>query len=226
MEEIIAQINDWPFLHKLPARQAGFFLRLDLAQDGPQYTIFSYRNEQELRSISVLYDGTTKDFLARVAVGLNEFYDISFICSDFAGLEKTLAAKLPSALDRLGEDRQYESIFRAKKILEWPFGAQLPGEIAGFRLFIRPARPLKTINGSYVILDYSDFGAASNLSVSYNVYRDEFYGQQHFHRTPQMLAAFDARDLGELASRLDQNLQPALQALRRRLTITEGYNES
>ncbi len=226
MSEIIAQVNAWPFLQQLPDRQAGFSLSLDLAESGTQYNIFSYRNEQELRSLSVLYDQTTRDFLARVAVGLNEFYDISFICGNLAGLEKILTVKLASTLSDLDGGRQYESIFRAKKIAEWPYGARLPGEIEGFRLFIGPGRPTRTINGSYVIIDYSDFAAASNLNISYNVYRDEFFGQQHFRHTPEMSAAFDTRDLGELASRLEQNLRPALRELRNRITQTEGQDQS
>ncbi len=225
MEEIIAQIKIWPFLQRLPDRQAGFSLSRDLAENGTQYNIFSYRNEQALRTLSVLYDKTTKEFFARVTVGLNEFYDISFICGDLAGLEKILVARLPSTLSGLEDTRQYESIFRAKQICEWSYGAQLPGDIEGFRLFIAPGQPLRTINGSYVIIDYSDFAAASNLNISYNVYRDEFFAQQRFRQTPEMVAAFDTRDLDELAARLDQNLRPALRDLRSRITRTEGQDQ-
>ncbi|MDT8900860.1 hypothetical protein [Anaeroselena agilis] len=222
MKEIIAQVNEWPFLRQLPARQEEFSLSLDLSEDGMQYNIFSYRDAEELRSFSIVYDQATRDFLARVAVGLNEFYDVSFICPDIVSLERILTAKLVSSLVDLSGEKQYESIFRAKRILEWPYSDRLAGEIAGFRLFITPRQPLKTVNGSYVILDYSDFDTASNLSISYNVYRDEFFGQTRLRRTPQMIGTFDARDLGELAAKLDCELQPSLADLRWRVEQSEG----
>lgn len=224
MKEIIEQVNDWPFLRQLPAREAGFSLGLDLAEDGAQYNIFSYRNAEELRSFSVVYDGTTRDFMARVTVGLYEFYDVSFISPDLASLERILTAKLAVALNELSGGQQYESIFRAKKILEWPYCERLAGEAAGFRLFISPRKPLKLINGSYVIVDYSDFTTASNLSIFYNVYRDEFFGEFRLRRTPHMIGTFDTRELGELAGKLDRDLHPALAELRDRIEKTEGDN--
>lgn len=226
MKEIIAQVNEWPFLRQLPASQAGFSLNVDLVEDGVQYNVFSYRNAEELRSFSVVYDRATRDFLARVTVGLNEFYDVSFICPDLASLERILTAKLAGALTDLSGGQQYESIFRAKKILEWPYADRLAGEMAGFRLFITPRQPFKTVNGSYVILDYSDFAAASNLSVSYNVYRDEFFGQVRLRQTPHMIGIFDTRDLGELAAIFDRELRPALADLRNRIEQSEGENVS
>jgi hypothetical protein len=43
-----------------------------------------------------------------------------------------------------------------------------------------------------------------------------------FCHTPQMIATFDARELGELAGRLDNCLRPALEELRDRITQTKG----
>jgi hypothetical protein len=222
MKEIVEQVGSWSYLQQLPARESGFSLSLDLAEAGTQFNIFSYRDAEGLRRFSVDYDSTTKDYLARVSVGLNEFCDVSFICTNLAALEKILAAKLVSTLAGLGGERQYESLFRAKKIVEWSYIEKLPGEFAGFRLFISPRQPLRTVNGSYVILDYSDFAAESNLTVSYNVYRDEFFGEVRYCRTPQMIGTFDARELGELAGRLDSCLRPTLEELRGRLTQTKG----
>jgi hypothetical protein len=38
MKEIIEKVNAWPFLRQLPAREAGFSLSLDLAEDGVHIT--------------------------------------------------------------------------------------------------------------------------------------------------------------------------------------------
>lgn len=222
MEEIIEQVKAWPFLQQLPARKAGFSLHLDLTVDGTLYNIFSYSNPDEVKSFSVVYDAATKDYLARVMVGLNEFYDISFICTDLAVLEKNLTTKLGPALLELSGERHYESIVVKKNILDWPYGAKLPGEVAGFRLFITPRQPLKVINGSYVIIDYSDFAIASDLTINYNVFRDEFFGELRLKRTPHMTTDFDTRELDELAAKLDSGLEPALLDLRARVTAAEG----
>lgn len=222
MKDIIDQVTAWPYLEQLPASHAGLTLSLEMAEDGSQFNIFSYRDDTGQRSLSVLYDQATKDFLVRLVVGLNEFCDVSFISPDLASLETVLAAKLTDALDSLAGSRQYDSIFRAKKIIEWPYGNELPAEIDGFRLFIAPARPLKTVNGSYAIIDYSDFAAASSFSICYNIYRDEFFGQLRLRRTPQTIGTFDTRDLGELAAKLKQDLQPTLAKLRRSISDTEG----
>lgn len=222
MKDVIAKIADWPFLQQLPAAHGDFALSAALAAAGPQVNIFSYHDPVRRRNLSVLYDGLTRDFMVRVTVGLHEFVDVSFISADLTGLEKILAAKLIPALDNLSDGQHYESIFRAKKILDWPFAGELPTEYAGFGLFIAPGRPLRTINGSYVIVDYSDFISASNLSIHYNVYRDEFFGQASFRHTPETVGVFDTRDLDELAGKLKSNLRPVLEELRERIIATEG----
>jgi len=152
-----------------------------------------------------------------ITVGLTEYFDVTFICTDLGGLERILTERMTRTLERLAGDDSYESIFRAKKILEWEHSKELPRELAGFTLFISPERPIRTINGSYIILDYSDFQEESNLILYYNVYRDEFFGEIRFRRTPEMTSQFDARELSELAEKVSANLRETLEDLRRRL---------
>jgi hypothetical protein len=219
MEKIIEQAAEWEFLRQLPAEHVGFTLEIELAERGSQYVIFTYRKTKDYRSFSVLYDKATKDFLAKATVGLTEYYDVSFITTSFVTLELALAERLQHTLASLANPaaRGYESIFRAKKILEWPYAADLPDELAGFILFISPQQTVKTINGSYVIIDYSDFKAASNLNIYYNVYRDEFFGEIRLRQTPRMISLFDAKELPDLAEKLKVNLSPTLESLRREI---------
>ncbi|MBP2653745.1 MAG: hypothetical protein H6Q73_1314 [Firmicutes bacterium] len=216
MDKIIEQVTDWVYLQSLPDRNAGFTLVMEQKLCGEQYNICSYTNDEMKRSLSLLYDNATKDFLVLVKVGLTEFYDISFITPDINVMEKNLRMRLePTLLDLSGtQEREYESIFRAKNILEWPYTAKLPDEVAGFKLFINPQQALKAINGSYIIVDYSDFTAASNLLIYYNVYRDEFFGELRLRMTPMMTGLFDARELDELANKMDTNLISSLDSLR------------
>ncbi|MDR3590267.1 MAG: hypothetical protein P4N41_11490 [Negativicutes bacterium] len=219
MEKIIEQVAAWEFLRQLPAEYAGFTLISEPCVSSSQYTIFSYRKPEDHREFTVVYDDATKDFLARVTVGLNEYYDVSFIAASLANIERSLVQRLERTLDDMANPRgrEYESIFRGKNILDWPHAAGLPLELAGFRLFIRPSEALKTINGSYVVIDYSDFALASNLAVYYNIYRDEFFGEVRVNRTPRMINLFDTRELPELAEKLEAGLEPALTDLRREI---------
>jgi hypothetical protein len=219
MEKIIEQIAAWQFLRQLPAEFAGFTLSSEPCLCGSQYSIFTYRKPEDHRSFAVVYDNATKDFLGRVIVGLNEYYDVGFIAGNLVDLERALERRMEWTLADLAnpQQREYESIFRGKHILEWPHAALLPLEMEGFRLFIPPSEAVKTINGSYVVIDYSDFALASNLAIYYNIYRDEFFGEVRINYTPRMINLFDAKELDELAAKLEAGLRPALASLRREI---------
>jgi hypothetical protein len=104
-----------------------------------------------------------------------------------------------------------------KKIVEWNYKDKLKQEIAGFTLYIKSDEPVKVINGSYIIIDYSDFATESNLIIYYNVFRDEFFGEIRIRRTPQMISAFDTSDLSELAAKLDEKLAETLEQVREQI---------
>lgn len=219
MQKIIEQVEAWQYLQQLPTEYEGFTLVCEPCASGSQYTIFTYQKPRDYRSFTVLYDKDTKDFLARVTVGLFEYYDVSFITGDLARLEQALAQRLERTLDVLANPgrQEYESIFRGKHILEWSYAAQLPKELHGFKFFIQPTEAVKTINGSYIIIDYSDFSMASNLVIYYNIYRDEFFGEMRVNQTPRMISQFDAKELAELTAKLEEGLEPALAGLRREI---------
>ncbi len=222
MEKIIEEVKQSAYLENLPPVLSGFELNKIFAVDGQQVIIFTYDNKEQKRSFSILYDSTTKEYIGRVTAGLVEFSDIGYIVPDRSTLEKVLAEHLSATLDKLGRfaPENLESIFKEKKILEWPYAAQLPQEIAGFSLYIKPPQPLKIINGSYIILDYSDFLSESNLIIYYNIYRDEFFGEVRIRRTPRMAAVFETKTLAELEEQLALHLAPTLLDIRAQLDRT------
>lgn len=219
MEKVIAEIQEWNFLKTLPAQMHGFQLINELMQCGAQYRIFTYQNSVQHRSFSVLYDSATKDFLVRVVVGLTEYCDIAFITPQLERFEQLLTMNMEKNLLNLAcyNKQCLDSIITAKKVAEWDYASELPQEIAGFQLFIRPQEPLKVLNGSYIILDYSDFVAESHLILYYNIYRDEFFGEMRIHRTPKMAGIFDSRELTELAEKLKTHLRSTLEEMRLQL---------
>ncbi|MCX7781826.1 MAG: hypothetical protein N2491_13150 [Negativicutes bacterium] len=225
MDKIVEQILAWPYWDSLPQEIEGFQLAIEKEQRGTQYRLFSYRHGAQRKVFSVYYDAATKEFLARWQIGLLEFCDINFIAPNIAMLQQLLAARLEAALRSAAifEQSALGSVFLQKKIVEWPFAACLPPAAWGFILCIAPSQPLKTINGSYIIIDYSDFDTRSNLLIYYNIYRDEFYGECVFRGTPRMTSSFDAKTLDELKEKLSVNLEPVLQEMRRELEQTKDY---
>jgi len=219
MEKIIAQVETWELLAKLPVEFSGFMLNLELQERGTQYCIFTYQNKEWHKSFSVLYDKATKEFLARTVVGLTEYFDVNFIVGDMGLLEKLLITRLKETLlslavfnpDNLG------SIIIDKQILEWPYGKELPQELVGFELFIKPSALVKTINGSYIIIDYCDFSNESSLVIYYNIFRDEFFAEARIRRTPQMSAVFDATTLDKLQENIEIHLKVVLESIRNQL---------
>ena len=228
MEKIIEQVKDWELLAKLPAEFSGFTLSLELQERGTQYCIFIYQNKDWHKSFSVLYDKATNEFFARIVIGLTEYFDVNFIVGDIQVLEKMLIKRLKDTLinlavfnrDKLG------SIITDKQVLEWPYGKELPQELVGFELFIKPSEPVKIINGSYIIIDYSDFCNESNFIIYYNIFRDEFFGEARIRRTPQMEAVFDATTLEKLQENINAHLMVVLERIRSQLKLTVLGKES
>lgn len=219
MEKIIEQVAQWEFLQKIPQELFGFTLINELITCGSQYRIFTYNNSVRHRSFTILYDKATKEFLARTVIGLTEFCDISFITGDIVSLENILKERLERTLRGLAnfDPASLCLRFREKKISEWAYVTQLPKQLAGFELFINPQESVKALNGSYVIIDYSDFANESNFTLNYNIYRDEFFSEIRLRRTPVMTADFDAKTLVELEGKLNEKLHQTLENLRLKL---------
>lgn len=216
MEKIIEQVQAWNMLDKLPKEFVGFTLTLELEKRDTQYCIFTYKNEERHRSFSVLYDHATKEYFARTVIGLMEYYDVNFIVGEIERLESLLVQRLKDVLTNLASftRENLDSILLDKKVIEWPYNKELQQHLFGFELFIRPDEPIKIINGSYIILDYSDFKTESNLVIYYNIFRDEFFGETRIRRTPTMAAVFDANNLDDLQEALASNLTSVLESLR------------
>lgn len=216
MEKIIKQVQEWGFIKELSSEVAGFTLQVELEERGTQYCMFTYCNKEWHKSFSVLYDMATKEYFARMIIGLTEYFDANFIVNDLTVLENLLKKRLEKTLINLAvfNPDNLDSILVEKQILEWAYGKELPGEVAGFELFIKPCEPVRVLNGSYIIVDYSDFKNESSLVIYYNIFRDEFFGEARVRRTPQMSAIFDARTLDELEENIKVHLKKLLDKIR------------
>ncbi len=139
-----------------------------------------------------------------------------------------LKAQLESLLAELEtfDPASISSIVRAKEILTWKTGNELPETLEGFSLFIRPAYPVKINNGSYIIIDYVDFALESSVTVYFNIYRDEFFSEARIWNIPDVNYDFDSNTLPELEERLQTYLVPRLQEVRRRAEAEDAAKKA
>ena len=72
-------------------------------------------------------------------------------------------------------------------------------------------------NGSYLILDYTDFAEVSSLRFFYNIFRDDFFAEYLVLGAPQPTQLFDSPNLAGLREKLKQDLDVATLELRTRI---------
>ncbi|HWR31502.1 MAG TPA: hypothetical protein VN631_16910 [Negativicutes bacterium] len=216
-EETPAQ--GWEYPSTLPESYQGFSLQRENQWEGLIYRIFSYQDEEKRRSASVVYDKNTQEYMLRVKIGLTEFCDVHFIHDDLKAFEAILGLALLTRLETLRQcvPERMESLFRDKKILEWASEFEFPAQINGFEMFLSPQTCFQFTNGSYLILDYSDFTQDSSLRFYYNVFRDDFFAEYLVLGAPQATQRFDVKTIPELAALITRDLNDATLDLRSRI---------
>ena len=177
------------------------------------------KNQARHRKVTVYYHEETKEYKLRVQIGLTEFCRIEFISASLSRLEKILRERFAKIIEELAGFRidTISCVVQEKQILTWDYVDKLPKTVEGFTLFIEPHEPVKTINGSYIVFDYSDFSAFSNFIIYYNVFRDEFFGEARVCEIPEMNYTFDASELVELEEKLDRYFLPRLKQIREQI---------
>lgn len=212
-------VEGWDFPDSLPDMYQGFAKQWENRWEGLVYRIFSYQDEVERRSASVVYDKNTQEYMLRLRVGLTEFCDVHFIHSDLKAFEEILKLALLPRLETLRQciPERMESLFRNKKIIDWACEFDFPATINGFELYLKPQNCIQFTNGSYLILDYSDFVRDSSLRFFYNIFRDDFFAEYLVQGAPQATQRFDAKSLPELAEKIKRDLQEATLELRSRI---------
>ena len=224
MPQIPGELAEWQYPAGLPPLHAGFSLKMEQCWEGLLYRVFSYDSPGSRRRAAVVYDSATCEYMLRITVGLIEFCDVRYIHPKLATFESMLQGGLLAVLTALERcvPEQMESLFRQKKITEWPYDEVLPSTLAGFDRVVCPANCVQVTNGSYLIVDYSDYVCASSLRFFYNVFRDDFFAEYLDHGVPEATAAFDCKSLAEFDGLLKKELSPSLQRFRQRLDAKNG----
>lgn len=210
-DKIIAEMQKTNFFETLPAEIDNFKLKKIFAEDTDKFIYFSYENEKMHRELTAYFHEETLEYKIRVKVGLNEFCLTKFFTENFSDYCKMLSSELDETVKNLIENREkLNPLFEEKKIAQWAYGEKLPANIADFELFINPKNSVQVTNGSYIIINYSDFSTASDFTLCYNIYTDKFSGEFTINHIPHVSYLFDCDNLKDLEKKLQENLSSEL----------------
>lgn len=202
---------------ELPAEIGGYKLNRIFAEEGDKFFCFSYDDEINRRSFAAYFHKETAEYKVRVKIGLTEFCLTKFFTGNLEQFAAILNAQMPAAIKNLAApaDTKSDVLIAAQNFSAWEYAKNLPKNLEGFELFIAPAAPAKITNGSYIILNYSDFDAACDFTIFYNVYTDSFCGESKINLVPNVSYLFDAANLKELEPKLQKNLAAELCNIRK-----------
>ncbi len=210
--EIEAELQEWEFLKQLPKQIEGFTLREGTGIKGNILNIASYVDEANHSCIDLIYTGETFDYVIVKNLGLHTFRDDRFFTRDKDKFAEVVLAKLSSLLQDIGKSRAktmgYESEVMGFK--DWDYWKTLPKQIGNFELYITPDCPLEYINGSWVILDYSDFTNGNQLMFLYNSFRNELFAETKKGYLPLTTEEFNANSLDGLSALIGEKLEKTL----------------
>lgn len=211
-DRLDAEIAATDFFNTLPAQIRGFTLTKILAEDGDKFNYFAYENGR--RSLTAYFHEGTEEYKVRAKIGLSEFCLTDFFTGDFTRFTVNLAASLDTALAKLTAPAD-DLLLAEKNLAAWNYAKTLPKNLEGFELFIAPAAPAKFTNGSYIVINYADFTAASDLTIFYNAYTDDFTGETRIRLVPHVSYLFDAATLKDLETALAKNLAAELAKIKK-----------
>lgn len=218
VEQIKTETDGWEYKDGLPEDLHGFKLRHIDAENGDSYELFAYENESCHRSALAYFHEETREYKFKIRIGLTEFCLMQYITDKLEVFEGYLRHYLEQSIHDLGQynPETLSYIMREQNITVWDYKPHLPPVLEGFELFITPDRPVRVLNGSYIIFDYSDFALESNFIIYYNEFRSEFYGEARIKNIPEMNYTFDSDSLLELEERLREHLVERLREIRER----------
>ena len=215
IDEIGKEVKEWNFIKELPAEIGSFQKTEPGTVEGKVLTICSYYDSAINAGADIIYTSETFDYILVRKIGMNVYRDVRYIYKEkdeFAkkvngALPKILAETADPTLVNLGE------MVAEHKILTWEYGNSLPTTMGRFSLFIKPANAIDYLNGSIIMLDYSDFEHQDQFVIYYNRFRNEFFGEVKIGGVFHATKTFDSKSLGTLEKKLVGKLAPTLEKI-------------
>lgn len=218
LEKIKEETKDWQYPSALPKEWFGYTLIIENKENEDMFDLFTYENKAARRSATAYFHEETMEYKFRVQIGLTGFCQIQYINAKLSGFEDCLQKYLEQSIHDLAEYNpdSLSYIMKEQKITEWDYKPFLPEKLEGYELYITPDKPVRVLNGSYIVFDYSDFDLHSNFIIYYNEFRSEYYGEARIKDIPEMNYIFDSKNIPELEERLKEHLVERLREVRQR----------
>ena len=210
---LAAEFDAANFFCAIPTEIKNFKLKKILNDVGDKFIYFTYENLDAHKSLTAYFHAETKEYKVSVKIGLTEFCLTNFFTEDFAHFKEIFTAGLEGAINNLTAQVAADDdiLIADQKFSAWTYGQNLPKNFAGFELFIAPKNPVRITNGSYIIINYSDFVKNCDFNIFYNVYGNNFSGESQINGVHHPSYIFDANTLPELEKILAENLQTELE---------------
>lgn len=188
----IEELKDWDFLQTLPKKILNFDLTVNFDICGQEIIMAAYTNNDRC-ALELGFTVETDDFVVVKRVGLNRFRDERFFAKTREGFVNLLLPKLSQLVSDVDRKSGHQYSFSGVSIGidKWQGWHDLPKQVGEMELFITPDTPLQILNGSYVMIDYSDFATRNQLLIMYNEYRNEIYGELKQQGIPCFTKKFD-----------------------------------
>ena len=214
-QRIENEVNEHNFFKSLKDNVYEFKLIKSFREVGALYELFSYVNEIKHRGLKAYYHADTNEYRISINFGLNEFCLTEFFTEKTSTFADKLKAELEDVLKLINDFDGAQNVFVEQKgIPSWIYAEKLPEYLEGFELFISPNKYLEVTNGSFVIINYSDFTINSDLAIYYNIFSDNFGSEARINGAPTVIYDFDSDDLKELEEKLECNLAEQLKKIR------------
>lgn len=210
--EIQEETKSWDFIDQLPEQVGQFTKKRVGTIDGQVLTICRYDAPALRASLDITYSSETFDYILVHTMGMNSYRDIRFIYKEKDIFAQKVQDYLPRILDCMEHPQKVNlgEMVQEKGILTWDYGNNLPEKLGPFELYIKPANAIEHINGSIILIDYSNFVRKDQLIIMYNRLRDEFFGEVKINSVFHASMDFDSKNLKELEQRLEDHLESTL----------------
>lgn len=210
--KIVAEYESSYFFKNLREEIANCKLKKIFAEDGDKFLYFSYADEKKHRTLTAYFHEETQEYKVRVNIGLTEFCLTKFFANKLESFAAIFDAEIELTLENLSApvDTEKDFLIADKNFAAWEYPKTLPKNLEGFELFITPDKPVKISNGSYIILNYSNFESFCDFTIFYNVYTENFCGESKINFVPNVSYLFDADNLKDLELTLKKNLAAEL----------------
>jgi len=212
IQKIAEQIKSWDFIINLPQEIYGFVKETNGNIDGQILHICHYVNKDLKAKLDIIYTAETFDYIVVRTMGINTYRDVRYVYKEKDVFAEKVGEALPGIIKNMENPASVNlgQMVINKGIMTWKYGNSLPDNIGSFELYIKPEKAIEHINGSIIIIDYTDFECKDQFVVYYNRLRNQFFAELKIAGVFRDSKTFDSTSLKGLQSKLENNLQCTL----------------